>query len=63
MSRDVHWVLADEELRERLEAVHGVARADADDALVGLDTHDGRVESRAWHRVPGGAKRRVERQP
>ena len=62
MPRYVHGVLADEELYVTIEALHGVARADADDAFVGVDAHDRRVESRARHRIPGGMKWRVERQ-
>src|SRR5690606_20082983 len=55
-------VLADEQVPERREPVHRVARADADDALVGLDTDEGGGERAARDRVPGGGERRVEGQ-
>ena len=46
---------ADEQVDERVEAVHRVARADADDPLVGLDPHDRGREARAGRgpRRPG----------
>src|SRR5690606_12361291 len=47
---------------ERREPVHRVARADADDALGGLDTDEGGGERAARDRVPGGGERRVEGQ-
>src|SRR5207245_1956781 len=39
------------------------ARPSANEALVGRDTCHRRIEPRAWHRVPCGMKKRVERQP
>ena len=59
---DRQRIAADEQVLEGLEAVHRVARSDADDALVGLDPDDRRRERAARDRVPGGRERRVERQ-
>ena len=53
---------ADEQVDERVEAVHRVARADADDPLVGLDPHDRGREAAARDGVPGGREGWVERQ-
>ena len=50
--RDGQRVLADEQVLERLEAVHRVARPDADDALVGLDPHDRDREASSAARDP-----------
>ena len=58
---DGQRILADEQVLERLEAVHRVARADPDDPLVGLDPDDRRRERRPRDGVPGGRERRVER--
>ena len=55
---DGQRILADEQVLEGLEAVHRVARADAHDALVGLDADDRRREARAGDRVPGRGERR-----
>ncbi len=63
VARDVHRVLADEEVEVGLETVHRVAGGSADETLVGLDARNGRVESRARHRVPGGEEGRVEWEP
>jgi hypothetical protein len=59
---DRERVGADEQVPVGVEAVHGVAGADADDAVVGVDAHDRRVEHGAGLGVPGGAQRRVERE-
>ena len=59
---DRQRIAADEQVLEGLEAVHRVARSDADDALVGLDPDDRRRERAPRDRVPGGRERRVERQ-
>ena len=48
---------------ERLEAVHRVARADADDALVRLDPDDRDREDGPRQRVPRRRERRIERDP
>ena len=40
VARDGQRILAEEQVLERLEAIHRVARPDAHDALVGLDPHD-----------------------
>ena len=61
VARDGQRVLADEQVLERLEAVHRVARADPHHALVGLDPDDRRGERAARDRVPGGREGRVER--
>jgi hypothetical protein len=58
---DLERILTDEQVLERLEAVHRVARADADDPLIGLDADDGDRELGAWDRIPGSRERRVER--
>ena len=55
-------VTADEQVREGLEAVHGVAAGDPGDALVGVNAHQGGVKARARLRVPGGVEGRGERQ-
>ena len=60
VARDRQRVLADEQVLERLEAVHRVARADAHDALVGLDADDRGGERAARDRVPGGREGRVQ---
>ena len=44
MPSDRERILTDEEVLERLESVHRVARADPDDALVGLDPDDRHCE-------------------
>ena len=49
---DRQRVLADEQVLERLEPVHRVARADPDDALVGLDPDDRRREATCAGRGP-----------
>ena len=54
--RDRQRIAADEQVLEGLEAVHRVARSDADDALVGLDPDDRRRERAARERVPGGRR-------
>ena len=59
---DVQRVGADEQVDERVEAVHRVARADADDPLVGLDPHDRGREAAARDGVPGGREGRVQRE-
>ena len=60
--RDRQRIAADEQVLEGLEAVHRVARSDADDALVGLDPDDRRRERAARDGVPGGREGRVEGQ-
>ena len=60
---DGQRVLADEQVLEGLEPVHGVAGADPDHALVGLDPDDRDREDGPWHRVPGRREWRVERDP
>ena len=60
---DGQRVLADEQVLVRLEAVHRVARADADHALVGLDAHERDREEPPRLGVPGGRERRLERAP
>ena len=60
---DLQRVAADEQVTERLEAVHGVTGAVPGHALVGLHPDQGGVEPGARHRVPGRAERRVQRQP
>jgi len=60
MPGDGQRILPDEQVLERLEAVHRVARADPDDALVGLDPHDRGGERAARLRVPRGVERRVQ---
>ena len=52
MARDGQRVLPDEQVLERLEAVHRVARPDPDDALVGLDPDDRRGERASAARGP-----------
>ena len=61
MAIDGERVLADEQMLERLEPVHRVTRADADDAFVGLDPDDRHRELGPRHGVPGRGERRVER--
>lgn len=60
---DVERIGADEQVREAVEAVHGVARSDADQALVGVDEHQRRIEVPARHRIPRRVKGRVHVQP
>src|SRR5215472_2732485 len=60
---DLERIFTEEEPRVRLEAVHGVARAQSHQALVGLDANDRGVEARAGNRVPRGPERRIQRQP
>ena len=59
---DRQRILSDEQMLERGEAVHRVARPDPGDALVGLDPDDGRRERPSRDRVPGCRERWVERQ-
>ena len=61
VARDAQRVLAEEQVLVRREAVHRVARADARDALVGLDPDERRRERRPRDGVPGREERRVER--
>ena len=49
VARDGQRVLADEQVLERLEPVHRVARADADHALVGLDPDERHGEAGPRH--------------
>ena len=58
---DGQRVLPDEQVLVRLEAVHRVARPDADHALVGLDADDRDREGPCAARVPGRRERRLER--
>ena len=61
---DGERVLADEQMLERLEPVHRVARPDAGHALVGLDPDDGRRErpcAGPGPRPPGTADRAAGR--
>ena len=58
---DRQRILTDEQVLERLEPVHRVARSDADDALVGLDPDDRDRERRPRHGVPRRGERRVQR--
>ena len=58
---DLERVPPDEQVLVRLEPVHGVARPDADDPLVGLDADDRDRELGARHRVPRRRERRIER--
>ena len=60
---DLARIPAEEQVLVGGEAVHGVARAVAGDALVGLDPDQGGVEVTARHRVPGSQERRVQWQP
>ncbi len=60
MAVDRERVLPDEQVLECLEAVHRVARPDADDALVGLDPYQGRGERPTGNGIPGGVERRIE---
>ena len=61
VARDGQRILPDEEVLIGPEPVHGVARTDADDALVGLDAHDGHSERPTRLGVPSGHERRIER--
>ena len=58
---DRERVLADEQVLEGREPVHRVARADAHDALVGLDADDRRRERSSRNGIPGRVERRIER--
>jgi len=60
---DLERVLPEEELGVALEAVHRVPRADAGEALVGVDVDEGGLERASRRRVPGGLEGRVEGQP
>lgn len=63
VSRDLHRVLADEQVDEGLEAVHGVAGTDTNQPLVGLDPDDRRFDEAPRDGIPGGEKRRIQLQP
>ncbi len=60
VAREAQRVLAEEQVGVGDEPVHRVARADADEALVGLHAHERGVEGRPRNGVPGGAEGRVE---
>lgn len=62
MALDRQRVVADEQRLVAGEAGHSVARADADQALVGLDPDDARVDGRPGTAVPARLKGRIERQ-
>ncbi len=55
-------VAIDEQMLERLKAVHRVAAADPGEALVGLHAHDRGVEPGPRLRVPGGVEGGIKRQ-
>src|SRR5438067_10350470 len=57
---NVERVLTQEEVLDRLEPVHRVAGADARDTVVGVHTHDRRVEMPPRLRIPRSVQRRVE---
>ncbi len=57
---DRERILTDEEVLEGFETVHRVARADADDALVGLDADDRHRERGSRHGVPRRREGRIE---
>ena len=59
---DLHWVGANKEMLVCLEAIHGVTRTVAGDALVGLNSHKGRGEFATWVWIPGCVERWVQRQ-
>ena len=61
VASDGQRVPADEQVLERVEAIHRVARADPHDALVGLDPDDRGREGPARDRVPRGREGRVQR--
>ena len=62
MAVEVERILADEVAREVDKAVHRVAGADADPALVVVDAHDRAGEEFARHGVPRRGERWVQRQ-
>ena len=61
VARDRQRILPDEQVLERLEPVHRVARTEAGHALIGLDADDRDRELRARHRVPGRREGWLER--
>jgi hypothetical protein len=63
MTLEREWILTDEQVFMPLEAEHAIARGDTDQATVGRDAHEGRVEVSARPAVPARGKRRGKRQP
>src|SRR5439155_9939291 len=59
---EVERVAADEQVLEPRESVHGVARADSDEALVRLHADERRLEAATGLGIPGGREWRVERE-
>ncbi len=53
---------SDEQPLEGRQVGHRSTTATSGNALVGADGDDRLREKRAWSRVPGGPKRRIERQ-
>jgi hypothetical protein len=60
---DGERIAADEEIFVTFEAEHSVARPQADQAGVGRDAHNRRVEGHAGFRIPARVKWRIEPQP
>ena len=56
-------IVTDEQLLVAGEAEHLVARAIADQPLIGRDAHDRGIEVHPRLRVPAGVKRRLVAQP
>ncbi len=60
MAGDRERVPPDEQVLVRLEPVHRVTRAHADDTVIGLDAHDRDREGTPGLRVPRGLERRFQ---
>ena len=60
MTIEVERVATDKQVLVAGESQHGVARANTDQTLIGLDPDDSGVEVMARPAIPRGKKRRVE---
>jgi hypothetical protein len=60
---EIKGIAADEQVLMAGEPQHGVARADTDQPLVGLDPNDGGIKVFARPAIPGRKERWVEVDP